>query len=125
MALLAIGKKKSANHDELSTLIDSVSEDQILVSDSAAMKIGHSLLRVGVVGGGCSGLSYHYAIESCPRENDFMFENGDAKIIVDPKSLKLIGGSVLVWRDEMGKKGFELLNHRNRKSCSCGKSFAL
>ena len=106
MALLAIGKKRSSNeHFDVSI---TVPLDQIVVSDSAATKIGNSLLRVGVVGGGCSGLSYHYAIESHPRATDLIFENGDAKILVDPKSLKLIGGSTLVWRDEMGKPLCEL-----------------
>ena len=130
MALLAIGKKKSA---EPAKPLMQVAADQIILAASAIDRIQHllrdepkgSLLRVGIIGGGCSGFSYQYAIEAHFKPNDLIFGDDRARICVDPKSLKLIGGSVLQWNDEMGRSGFQLDNERSRKSCSCGQSFAL
>lgn len=131
MALLAIGKKKSGEAARPS--LQSVASDQIVLAASAIERIQQllrdepkgSLLRVGIIGGGCSGFSYQYAIEAHAKMNDIVFGDEHAQICVDPKSLKLIGGSVLQWHDEMGRSGFQLDNERSRKSCSCGQSFAL
>ena len=76
------------------------------------------------MGGGCSGLSYTYAFEKKARPTDFIFKNGDVAICVDPKSLKLLGGSLLHWQESMKRMGFQIINKKGRKSCSCGESFS-
>lgn len=85
---------------------------------------GESGLRVGVKAGGCSGYEYTFAWEATPRPNDAVFETPDgAKVFVDPKSLRLLDGTVLDYDTSLLSKGF-LLNNPNAKStCGCGVSF--
>ena len=82
-------------------------------------------MRVGIKGGGCSGFSYNYALEKTAKASDLIFSEHGVSILVDPKSMKLIGGSLLEWHNEMGSKGFRLRNKQTSKSCSCGQSFSL
>jgi iron-sulfur cluster insertion protein len=135
MSLLAITRKNKDQPKQrvVNEPLPEIEANQVLVSESAAERILRLLgeqnptgvMRVGIVGGGCSGYSYHFAIEDAPRANDFVFENLSARICVDPKSIKLIGGSVLEWHDSMKRSGFALRSKRETKSCSCGESFSL
>lgn len=106
---------------------------EIRISDEAAARIrelrasegGAQFLRVGVKGGGCSGFSYLYTFEKEAKPQDLTFHNGDVAICIDPKSLKLLGGSWLHWQESMKRMGFQIINKKGRKSCSCGESFSL
>jgi len=82
-------------------------------------------IRVGVKGGGCSGLSY--VIEFCdqPRSRDRLFEEGGAKVYVDPKSLIYLNGTTLDFVDTFQQKGFKFLNPQQRSECGCGESFSV
>jgi iron-sulfur cluster assembly protein len=82
-------------------------------------------IRVGIKGGGCSGLSY--VIEFCdqPRARDQLFEEGGAKVYVDPKSLLYLNGTTLDFVDTFQQKGFKFLNPQQRSECGCGESFSI
>jgi iron-sulfur cluster assembly protein len=81
-------------------------------------------LRVGVKGGGCSGLSYTFAWEREGRLGDQVFEGpSGAKIFVDKKSLLYLDGTVLDYDTSMLSKGFVFNNPNAKSSCGCGSSF--
>lgn len=81
-------------------------------------------LRLGVLGGGCSGLSYQFkfALESRPK--DYVFEFDDVKVFVDPKSMLFLDGMTLDWEDSLMQSGFVFKNPHATKSCGCGSSFS-
>ena len=81
-------------------------------------------LRVGVKGGGCSGLSYTFSWEKQPRLGDEMFDgpNG-SKIFVDKKSLLYLNGTVLDYDTSLMSKGFVFNNPNAKTTCGCGSSF--
>jgi iron-sulfur cluster assembly accessory protein len=86
---------------------------------------GETGLRIGVKAGGCSGFEYTYAWEQAPRETDVVFEGSDgAKIFVDPKSLRLLDGTVLDYDTSLISKGFMFNNPHAKSSCGCGASFS-
>ena len=81
-------------------------------------------LRVGVKGGGCSGLSYTFAWEREARLGDEVFEGpSGAKIFVDKKSLLFLNGTVLDYDNNLISKGFVFNNPNAKTSCGCGSSF--
>jgi iron-sulfur cluster assembly protein len=81
-------------------------------------------LRVGIKGGGCSGLSYTFSWERQPRVGDEVFDgpNG-AKIFVDKKSLLYLNGTVLDYDTSLMSKGFVFNNPNAKTTCGCGSSF--
>jgi iron-sulfur cluster assembly protein len=90
----------------------------------AKQGISEGGLRVGVKGGGCSGLSYTFAWEREPRFGDDVFEGADgAKIFVDKKSLLYLDGTVLDYDTNMLSKGFVFSNPNAKSTCGCGSSF--
>lgn len=96
--------------------------DQEIQRNPEAINAG---LRIGVVGGGCSGLQYslHFANS---REDDFVFGYGNGlKIIVDPKSATLLTGASMDFHSGLNKSGFDITNPAATNSCGCGKSFAV
>jgi iron-sulfur cluster assembly accessory protein len=135
MSFIAIKSKKDKLKAEAPVAFNlDIPATEIRISDEAAQRIRElrskesenpAFLRVGIVGGGCAGLSYHYAFEKEVRPTDVVFQNGDVSICVDPKSLKLIGGSLLHWQDSMKRMGFQIINKQGRKGCSCGESFSV
>ena len=81
-------------------------------------------LRLGVLGGGCSGLSYLFKFDPKPRPTDKVFEFDDVKIFVDPKSMVFLDGMTLDWKDSLIHSGFAFENPHAKKSCGCGTSFS-
>ncbi len=82
-------------------------------------------LRLGVLGGGCSGLSYQFKFAPEPRARDLVFEfEGDVKVFVDPKSILFLDGMTLDWQDSIMQAGFVFQNPHATKSCGCGTSFS-
>ncbi len=75
-------------------------------------------------GGGCSGLSYVIRFESRPRERDQIFEYGDVRVFVDPKSFIYLNGMVLDYEETLMRQGFVFNNPNATKSCGCGTSFS-
>ncbi len=105
----------------------------ITVTEKALVKIrtvlaaegtsGEGGLRLGVQGGGCSGLSYVVQFESGPSERDRIFTFDDVRIFVDPKSFIYLAGMVLDYEESLMKTGFVFQNPNAAKSCGCGSSF--
>ena len=80
-------------------------------------------LRLGVVGGGCSGLTYKFKLEAEPRSTDRLFEFDGVKLFVDPKSYEHLEGLTLDYYESLMENGFVFKNPKAQHSCSCGKSF--
>jgi iron-sulfur cluster assembly protein len=93
-------------------------------------------LRLGVMGGGCSGLSYSIRFDSKPRERDRVFVFGagvetpgdptgakPVRVFVDPKSFLYLAGMVLDFEETLMRQGFNFINPNSTKSCGCGSSF--
>ena len=82
-------------------------------------------LRVGVKGGGCSGLSYDLSFDSDQNSTDTISEDKGVKILVDNKSLLYLFGTELQFSDGLNGKGFEFINPNASRTCGCGESFAV
>jgi len=86
------------------------------------MPEGHGL-RIGVKGGGCSGLSYVLGFDAEPKPNDHVFTREGVTVFVDPKSLFYLSGTVLDFSDGLDGRGFVFNNPQAKKTCGCGSSF--
>ena len=82
-------------------------------------------LRLGIQGGGCSGLSYNITFDSRPRERDHVYQFGDVRVFVDPKSLVYLNGTTLDYEETLIRQGFNFINPNSTKSCGCGSSFSV
>jgi iron-sulfur cluster assembly protein len=82
------------------------------------------VLRVAVVGGGCSGLQYEMDLQDQPASRDILVESSGIKVVVDPKSALYVTGSELDFVDALLEGGFKIKNPNAASSCSCGKSFS-
>lgn len=83
-------------------------------------------IRVGVKGGGCSGLSYVFDFAKKVREGrDRVLEFDGLKIVVDQKSIQYLAGSVLAWNDALVGHGFRWENPNAKSGCGCGESFTV
>ncbi|MBY0504544.1 MAG: iron-sulfur cluster assembly accessory protein [Bryobacteraceae bacterium] len=80
-------------------------------------------LRLGVLGGGCSGLSYQFKFDAKPRTNDNVLAFDDVQVFVDPKSMIFLNGMTLDWKDSLMHSGFVFENPNAKKACGCGTSF--
>jgi iron-sulfur cluster assembly accessory protein len=107
-------------------------ERLIKVTPSAARRVSTLLqkqgrpdgvLRVSVVGGGCSGLQYKMDLQDAPANRDFLVETGGVRVVVDPKSALYVTGSELDFADALDG-GFKVKNPNAATSCSCGESFS-
>jgi iron-sulfur cluster assembly protein len=82
-------------------------------------------LRVMVVGGGCSGMSYKLGFDKEPAgANDKVFEKDGVKIIIDPKSFLYLSGTELDFTDGLNGTGFVFKNPNAKRTCGCGSSFS-
>lgn len=106
----------------------------IALTDSAIHQIGKlqaeenkagCVLRVSVVGGGCSGMSYKLDFDSNTGDKDKIFEFGGVRVAVDPKSYLFLKGMTLDFSAGLNGRGFEFSNPNASKSCGCGSSFSV
>ncbi len=103
----------------------------ITISQKASSQIlnlkpnAEPLLRVSVVSGGCSGLSYHIDFEAEPHATDQIFLDKGVRIAVDKKSFFYLIGTELDYSDGLQGKGFYFNNPQAARTCSCGESFSL
>jgi iron-sulfur cluster assembly protein len=81
-------------------------------------------LRLGVMGGGCSGLSYSIKFDTRPRERDRIFEFDGVRVFVDPKSFVYLNGMTLDYEQTLMRQGFNFINPNSSRSCGCGSSFS-
>ncbi len=109
-----------------------VVEQTIEVTPKAIAKIRQAFakqgvsggLRLGVLGGGCTGLSYQFKFDTKPRTTDHVFDYDDVKVWVDPKSMIFLKGMILDYKESLMQSGFEFINPNASKSCGCGTSFS-
>ncbi len=106
---------------------------KIDISDNAVQKIQALVsqqdvegqgLRVKVVGGGCSGLSYKMNLDA-ERKGDRVFERDNARVLVDRKSFLYLRGTELDYSESLMDSGFKLNNPNVKRSCGCGSSFSV
>jgi iron-sulfur cluster assembly protein len=81
-------------------------------------------LRLGVQGGGCSGLTYNIRFDTQPRERDRIFQFGEVRVFVDPKSFIYLHGMTLDYQETLMQQSFVFVNPNASKSCGCGTSFS-
>jgi iron-sulfur cluster assembly protein len=107
-------------------------ERLIKLTESAGKKVSSLLtkqgratgvLRVAVVGGGCSGLQYKMDLQDSPANRDILVETAGVRVVVDPKSALYVTGSELDYLDTLDG-GFKVKNPNAATSCSCGESFS-
>ena len=108
-------------------------ERLVKLTASAASKVStlltkqgrrNGVLRVAVIGGGCSGLQYKMDLQDGPANRDILVESGGIKVVVDPKSALYVTGSELDYVDALQEGGFKVKNPNAATSCSCGESFS-
>lgn len=107
----------------------------IYISDKARDKVAHLkkeaslgedyFLRVGVVGGGCSGLSYKLDFDNEAQPNDQVFEDNGTRVVTDVKSYLYLCDTVLEFSDGINGKGFQFINPNASRTCGCGESFSV
>jgi iron-sulfur cluster assembly protein len=86
--------------------------------------ISDGYLRLGVLGGGCSGLSYQFKFDTRKRPTDHLFEFDGVRIVIDPKSMLYLKGLTLDYKESLMQSGFAFENPNAQKSCGCGTSFS-
>jgi iron-sulfur cluster assembly protein len=110
------------------------SKNMIYVSDKAREKVKHLMeqaavtdyfVRVSVVGGGCSGLSYKLDFDNEQKPMDQVFEDNGVKVVTDLKSFLYLVNTTLDFSDGLNGKGFYFSNPNASRTCGCGESFAV
>ncbi|MCF8268211.1 MAG: iron-sulfur cluster insertion protein ErpA [Ignavibacteriales bacterium] len=86
---------------------------------------GNFGLRIGVKGGGCSGLTYQLGFDSQTKDGDTIIEDNGVRLFVDGKSLFYLMGTELDFSDGLNGKGFVFNNPNATKTCGCGESFTV
>ncbi|MCZ6669863.1 MAG: iron-sulfur cluster assembly accessory protein [Acidobacteria bacterium] len=106
----------------------------ISVSTAAAAKVKEmlakkgeidSLLRIRIIGGGCSGLQYNMDFIEKPEEGDEIVEQDGIRVCIDPKSALILKGTTLDYSDALMGGGFKLKNPNATSTCGCGESFSV
>ncbi len=110
-------------------------EEEISLSEKARLEVAKIMaannipdtygLRVGVKGGGCSGLSYSLGFDKEPREGDKTLNIDGVQLFIDPKSLFYLSGTQLDFTDGLNGRGFVFNNPNASKTCGCGSSFGV
>jgi iron-sulfur cluster assembly protein len=108
-------------------------ERLVKLTESAAEKVGallqrqgrpEGVLRVAVMGGGCSGLQYKMDLQDAPANRDILVESRGVRVVVDPKSALYVTGSELDYSSGLEDSGFKVNNPNAATTCSCGESFS-
>jgi iron-sulfur cluster assembly protein len=119
----------------ISACLYSIPSDMIKVTDSAKEQVTKLLrdeqhpegafVRVGVEGGGCSGLMYQLTFDTATKEGDQVFEDNGVKVVVDRKSFLYLVGTELEYTGGLNGKGFVFKNPNASRTCGCGESFSI
>jgi iron-sulfur cluster assembly protein len=96
-----------------------------LMTDAGVANDSSYFLRVGVVGGGCSGLSYKLDFDNESKPMDQVFEDNGIKVVTDLKSFLYLVNTTLDFSDGLNGKGFYFSNPNASRTCGCGESFAV
>lgn len=107
---------------------------QVQMTESAAKRIqeliasegaSSTMLRLQVSGGGCSGFQYEFSLDAASNNEDCIFENHGAKMVIDEVSLDLLGGAEIDYVRELVGSAFRVNNPNATSSCGCGSSFSI
>ena len=90
-----------------------------------ASQAGAALLRIGVVGGGCSGFSYTFDLDTDVHDDDALIERDGARVVIDEASLPFLDGAQIDYVDELIGAAFRINNPNATASCGCGTSFSI
>src|SRR3989338_3717687 len=111
----------------------SKSKPIVVLTDTAVEKINSMMkrdgkegycLRVGVVAGGCAGMSYDLRLQKSPYDNDVKWEQNGITIITNPESIQFMHGTEINYVDTLKQSGFQYKNPNASGSCGCGTSFS-
>ena len=117
-----------------SDIIYSINMGMITITDTAKEKIQELLieennpnlsLRTFVQGGGCSGMQYGFTFDEDQNEDDFEFEIGKFKVLVDSVSMQYLEGATIDYKDDLMGSSFSIKNPNATTSCGCGSSFSV
>lgn len=106
----------------------------LAITDSAAARIltlaarenvGGSMLRLAVRGGGCAGFQYDFSFENAATDEDCIFRQGNAQVVIDRISLDMLNGATLDFVEDLMGSSFQVRNPQATSSCGCGTSFAV
>jgi len=101
-------------------------KDQLIVlMNNEKVDTQTGFVRVGVEGGGCSGLSYQLKFDTEMKDTDKLFEDKGLKLVVDKKSFLYLVGTELDFSDGLNGKGFQFNNPNASRTCGCGESFSV
>jgi len=136
--LISIGQKpaEGLSASEPEPPVAQAPADGVLVTERAVNQIRDALakenisadeggMRLGVKGGGCSGLSYAMNFDTQSREGDRIFEFDGVRVFIDPKSFVYLRGVTLDYENTLLRQGFSFNNPNSTRSCGCGSSFSV
>jgi len=107
---------------------------EVRLSDSAAKRVAEIraaegndalMLRLAVLGGGCSGFQYKFDLDETLNDDDHVFETGGTKLVIDEVSLGLLDGAVVDFKSDLGGSFFAVENPNAAANCGCGASFSI
>ncbi len=101
----------------LNKILESAAKEQV--------DLDSTMLRIAVVPGGCSGLTYDFGWDTTRREEDDVKEIGSIRVVLDKRSYAYLSGSELDFSDGLEGKGFYFMNPQAIRNCACGESFGL
>jgi iron-sulfur cluster assembly protein len=113
----------STRNEPTIALSDSAVREVKKIMESEGLDPRETFVRVGVKGGGCSGLTYVLDYEGEKKEGDRVFEKDGVSLVCDPKSFMFLQGTVLDFSGGLNGKGFVFLNPNAKGTCGCGESF--
>jgi iron-sulfur cluster assembly protein len=134
--IVSIGSKQNASATQAGATAAVAPAEGLQVTASAVKRIRVILakegisteeggLRLGVKGGGCSGMSYVIAFDAHPRERDRIFTFDGVRVFIDPKSFVFLNGMTLEFEETLMRQGFNFINPNSTRSCGCGTSFSV
>ena len=105
----------------------------LTLTEAAADRIGliarkqgrPAILRLAVEGGGCSGFQYRFDLADTAEADDVVSETAGVRLVVDPVSLELVGGSTVEFVESLGGAAFKVENPQAASGCGCGSSFGI
>ncbi|KAB1063992.1 HesB/IscA family protein [Salibacter halophilus] len=105
--------------------VSNTAKDEVLRLISAQEVETEAFIRVGVKGGGCSGLTYVMDFDTEMKDGDKVFEDQGIKIVVDKKSYLYLIGTTLEYSGGLNGQGFTFVNPNANRTCGCGESFSI
>jgi len=119
----AMEEPSSTGAEPIVTLTERAVEMIRAARERESLGPGHAL-RLGVVGGGCSGFSYTMGFDDQPKDDDAVIEVGDVRVLVDAASQEYLQGTVLDYVSGLHGSGFKFENPKASRLCGCGSSFS-